>query len=111
VSDGQTYAESSSGERRYSDPGEARQTINASSGAFAGDDLLRGLRTLWRSSQVWYQPDPGGEWIAVTVERGARYGAYGRAAPGADYFFHACSTRSGTGKLTYLPLKPWLISC
>jgi hypothetical protein len=72
VSDGQTYTEPSSGERRYSDPGEARQTVKASSGAFAGNDLLRGLRTLWRSPQVWYQPDPEGEWIAVVVERGQR---------------------------------------
>jgi hypothetical protein len=72
VSDGQTYTEPSTGERRYSDPGEARQTVKASSGAFAGDDLLRGLRTLWRSPQVWYQPDPEGEWVPVVVERGQR---------------------------------------
>ncbi len=73
VAEGQTYTEPASGQRRYSDPGEARQTIKASSGPFRGDDLLAGLRTLWRSTQAWYQPGgPDTEWIPILVERGQR---------------------------------------
>ena len=66
-----SYQEPESGERRYSDPGAARRTITASSGVFKGADLMEGLRTLWRSTQVWYKPMPGGPWVAVTREPGS----------------------------------------
>lgn len=72
VSEGQTYREALSGEQRYSDPGDAYQTFKASSGVFAGDDLLAGLRTLWRSPQAWVMLEPGGEWVPIVVERGSR---------------------------------------
>lgn len=72
VGEGQQYREALSGEQRYSDPGDSYQTFKASSGVFAGDDLLAGLRTLWRSPQAWYQPEPDGDWVPIVVERGSR---------------------------------------
>jgi hypothetical protein len=70
VADGQTYTEPESGERRYSDRGETRGTITATSGVFSGVDLAEGLRTLWASPQVWYQPTTSSEWVAVSLESG-----------------------------------------
>jgi hypothetical protein len=72
VGEGQQFREALTGQQRYSDPGDAYETFKASSGVFGGDDLLRGLRTLWRSPQAWYQPEPGGEWVPIMVERGTR---------------------------------------
>jgi len=72
VSDGQQYREALTSELRYSDPGQAYQTYKASSGVFKGDALLTGLRTLWRSPQAWAQLVPGGDWVAIVVERGNR---------------------------------------
>jgi hypothetical protein len=72
VSEGQTFTEATTAQRRYSDPGAAYETFKASSGVFRGDDLLAGLRTLWRSPQAWVQLVPGGEWLPIVVERGQR---------------------------------------
>jgi hypothetical protein len=72
VGEGQLYNEASTGQRRYSEPGAAFETFKATSGVFRGDDLLKGLRTLWRSPQAWYQPQPGAEWVPIIVERGTR---------------------------------------
>ncbi len=72
VGQGQQYREASSGQRRYSDPGDSYQTFKASSGTFGGDDLLRGLRTLWRSPQAWAILEPGGEWVPIVIPRGDR---------------------------------------
>lgn len=70
VGEGQRFREASSGEQRFSDPGEAYQTFKATSGVFKGDALLTGLRTLWRSPQAWVQL--GGQWLPIVVERGTR---------------------------------------
>jgi hypothetical protein len=72
VGEGQQYREAVSGEQRYSDPGDSYQTFKASSGTFGGDDLLRGLRTLWRSPQAWAILEPEGEWVPIVIERGSR---------------------------------------
>jgi hypothetical protein len=72
VSEGQAFREASSGQQRYSDPGDAYQTFKASSGVFKGDGLLAGLRTLWRSPQAWAQLEPGGEWLPIVIPRGDR---------------------------------------
>lgn len=72
VGEGHLYNEASTGQRRYSEPGAAFETFKATSGVFRGDDLLKGLRTLWRSPQAWYQPKPGAEWVPIIVERGTR---------------------------------------
>jgi hypothetical protein len=72
VGEGQTFTEATTGQRRYSDPGAAYQTFKATSGVFRGDDLLAGLRTLWRSPQAWVQLERGGEWVPILVERGSR---------------------------------------
>lgn len=71
LGDGQTYNEAISGERRYTERGEARGTVQASSGVFKGADLMEGLRTLWASLQVWYKPDLDGEWVPVTLGSGS----------------------------------------
>jgi hypothetical protein len=71
VGDSQSYNEAGTGQRRYSQRGESRGTITASSGPFTGADLAEGLRTLWASPQVWYQPAPDGEWVPVTLEGGS----------------------------------------
>jgi hypothetical protein len=70
VGEGQSFTEASTGERRWSQRGEARGTIAASSGVFNGPQFAEGLRTLWRSPQVWYQPEPDGEWVPVTLQGG-----------------------------------------
>lgn len=70
VGEGQSFTEATTGERRWSQRGEARGTIAASSGVFNGPQFAEGLRTLWRSPQVWYQPEPGGEWVPVTLDGG-----------------------------------------
>jgi hypothetical protein len=72
VGEGQAYREASSGQQRYSDPGDAYQTYKASSGVFKGESLLAGLRTLWRSPQAWVQLEPGGEWLPIVLPRGDR---------------------------------------
>lgn len=72
VGEGQTYREASSGQQRYSDPGDAYQTYKASSGVFKGESLLAGLRTLWRSPQAWVQMELGGEWLPIVLPRGDR---------------------------------------
>ena len=72
VGDGQQFREASSGELRYSYPGAAYQTYQASSGVFRGDALLLGLRTLWRSPQAWFKPEPAGPWVPIIIERGSR---------------------------------------
>lgn len=71
VGDGSTYQEAETGERRYQDRGAARRTITASSGVFKGADLMEGLRTLWRSPQVWYRPVTDGPWVPVTLDSGS----------------------------------------
>jgi hypothetical protein len=71
VGDSQSYTEAGTGQRRYSQRGESRATITGSSGAFSGADLAEGLRTLWASPQVWYQPVAEGEWVPVTLEGGS----------------------------------------
>lgn len=80
VEDSQGYNEALTGERRYSQRGASRRTVQASSGAFAGADLLEGLRTLWASPQAWYQPVLGGPWVAITLEGGSV--PAGRMGPG-----------------------------
>lgn len=70
VAEGQTFTEAGTGERRYSQRGEARGTVQASTGVFNGPTFGEGLRTLWASPQVWYQPKPGGEWVPVTLGSG-----------------------------------------
>lgn len=71
VGEGSSYQEPESGARRWSSRGDARRTITASSGVFKGAALMDGLRTLWRSPQVWYMPDVGsGVWVPVTIEPG-----------------------------------------
>lgn len=72
VGEGQQFQEALTGQQRYSDPGNSYQTFKASSGVFAGDDLLAGLRTLWRSPQAWYQPDPESEWVPIMIPRETR---------------------------------------
>jgi hypothetical protein len=72
VGEGQAFREASSGQQRYSDPGDAYQTFKASSGVFKGEALLAGLRTLWRSPQAWVQLEPGGEWVPIFIPRGDR---------------------------------------
>ncbi|MDO7888164.1 hypothetical protein [Hymenobacter cheonanensis] len=72
VGEGQNFTEASSGERRWSQRGEAHGTITASSGVFNGPQFGEGLRTLWASPQVWYMPDvAGGEWVPVTLDGGS----------------------------------------
>jgi hypothetical protein len=71
LGEGQAYNEATSGERRYTERGEARSTVQASSGVFKGADLMEGLRTLWRSPQVWYKPDLDGDWVPVTLGSGS----------------------------------------
>lgn len=71
VSDSQSFTDAPTGERRYSQRGETRRTITATSGVFKGADLLEGLRTLVASPQVWYQPAPGGPWVPVTLDGGS----------------------------------------
>ena len=71
VGESQAFTEPATGQRRYSQRGEARGTITASSGVFNGPTFGEGLRTLWASPQVWYQPVLGGEWVAVTLEGGS----------------------------------------
>jgi hypothetical protein len=71
VGDGQTFTEATTGERRYSDRGETRRTVQASSGVFKGPDLMNGLRTLWASPQVWYKPELDGDWVPVTLSSGS----------------------------------------
>lgn len=71
IDEGSTYQEPETGERRWSDRGAGRRTITASSGVFKGADLMEGLRTLWRSPQVWYRPKPAGPWVPVTLEGGS----------------------------------------
>ncbi|MGI4884272.1 MAG: hypothetical protein ACRYFR_04865 [Janthinobacterium lividum] len=71
VGDSQAYVEAGTGERRYSQRGEQRRTVQATSGPFRGEDLATGLRTLWGSPQVWYQPVVGGDWVPVTLEGGS----------------------------------------
>jgi hypothetical protein len=71
VGESQGFTEPATGERRWSQRGETRGTITASSGVFNGAVFGEGLRTLWASPQVWYQPQPGGEWVAVTLEGGS----------------------------------------
>jgi hypothetical protein len=71
LGEGQAYNEATSGERRYTERGEARRTVQASSGVFKGADLMEGLRTLWRSPQVWYKPDLDGDWVPVTLGSGS----------------------------------------
>jgi hypothetical protein len=72
VGEGQAFREASSGQQRYSDPGDAYQTYKATSGVFKGDSLLAGLRTLWRSPQAWAQLEPGGDWLPIVIPRGDR---------------------------------------
>jgi hypothetical protein len=72
VGEGQTFTEAATGQRRYSEPGAAFETFKATSGVFRGDDLVAGLRTLWRSPQAWVQLERGGEWLPILVERGSR---------------------------------------
>jgi len=71
VGESQGFTEALSGERRWSQRGESRGTITASSGVFNGTIFGEGLRTLWASPQVWYQPQPGGVWVPVTLEGGS----------------------------------------
>ncbi|MBO2010876.1 hypothetical protein [Hymenobacter negativus] len=71
VEDGQFFNEASTGEKRYSERGASRTAITASSGPFAGEALLAGLRTLARSPQVWYQPVLDGPWVPVTLDSGS----------------------------------------
>jgi hypothetical protein len=71
VGEGQTFTEAGTGERRFSQRGETRGTITASTGIFNGPRFGEGLRTLWASPQVWYQPQLGGEWVPVTLGSGS----------------------------------------
>jgi hypothetical protein len=71
VGESQSFTEPATGQRRYSQRGEARGTTTASSGVFSGPQFAEGLRTLWASPQVWYQPVFGGEWVAVTLGGGS----------------------------------------
>lgn len=71
VGESQSFTEPATGERRYSQRGAARGTVTASSGVFNGAQFGDGLRTLWASPQVWYQPVIGGEWVPVTLEGGS----------------------------------------
>jgi hypothetical protein len=70
VGEGQTFTEAGTGERRYSQRGEARGTVQASTGIFNGPQFAEGLRTLWASTQVWYQREPSGDWVPVTLAGG-----------------------------------------
>lgn len=69
VAESQAYNEAGSGERRYSQRGEARGTVTASTGVFNGPRFADGLRTLWASPQVWLLR--GKTWVAVTLEGGS----------------------------------------
>jgi hypothetical protein len=71
LGDGQSFSEAETGERRWSSRGEARKVITANSGVFKGEKLMQGLRSLWRSPQVWYQPVLDGPWVPVTIEPGS----------------------------------------
>lgn len=71
VGESQAFTEPASGQRRYAQRGEARATTTASTGVFSGPLFGEGLRGLWTSPQVWYQPVAGGEWVAVTLEGGS----------------------------------------
>jgi len=70
IGDGQLYREAQTGERRYASRGESLLRIQASSGQFSNIDLLHGLRTLRRSPQAWYQPEPDGPWVPIVLEAG-----------------------------------------
>lgn len=69
VGQGQAYAEAGTGEARWASRGEARRTYAASTGPFAGDDLVEGLRTLWGSPQVWARLR--GAWVPVVLSSGS----------------------------------------
>lgn len=71
IGEGQTYQEAGTAETRYSDAGQARRTLQLSTGVFGGRNLVEGLRTLRRAVQVWYQPEVGGAWVPVTLPRGS----------------------------------------
>jgi hypothetical protein len=68
VGEGQTFQEAKTGETRYSQRGETRKTISASSGTFDGQHLLDGLRTLTAAPQIWYKPTPTSDWVPVTLD-------------------------------------------
>lgn len=70
VGEGQQFVDALSRETRWSQRGDTRSTWQSSSGVFSGEDLLAGLRTLWRSPQVWAQLEADGPWVPVVLASG-----------------------------------------
>ncbi|WP_324671047.1 hypothetical protein [Hymenobacter sp. GOD-10R] len=71
VGEAQLYTEAVTAEQRISSRAPSRRRVEASSGLFTGKELLLGLRTLRFSPQAWYQPDPEGPWVPITLGSGS----------------------------------------
>lgn len=72
VGEGQPYLEGGTQELRYSSRAASRQVVEATSGVFSQRAFARGLRTLRRSVQAWYQPEgPGTAWVPITLKGGS----------------------------------------